>query len=76
MQAIELQTNIDENHQIHLQLPEDYPPQAVKVIVLLETISPASMNKRQFGRFKGKIHMADDFDVPLPDEFWLDKVFT
>ncbi|QWF69695.1 hypothetical protein KEF85_09935 [Methylomonas paludis] len=71
MQAIELHTTIDENHQIHLQLPEDYPPQAAKVIVLLETISPVPSKKRQFGQFKGKIHMADDFDAPLPDEFWL-----
>jgi hypothetical protein len=71
MQAIELQATIDENHQIHLQLPEDYPPQVAKVIVLLETISAPPLKKRQFGQFKGKIHIADDFNDELPDNFWL-----
>ena len=46
MQAIELQATIDENHQIHLQLPDDYPPQVAKVIVLLETISAPPLKKR------------------------------
>jgi hypothetical protein len=71
MQAIELNTTIDENHQIHLQLPVDYPPQSAKVIVLLETVNAMPVKKRQFGQFKGKIHIAEDFDVELPDEFWL-----
>ncbi len=26
---------------------------------------------RIFGRFRGKIHMADDFNDPLPDDFWM-----
>lgn len=71
MQAIELHATIDENHQIHLQLPVDYPPQAAKVIILLENIGKVSLKNRQFGQFKGKIHIADDFDAPLADEFWL-----
>jgi hypothetical protein len=71
MQAIELQTTIDENHQIHLQLPENYPPQSATVIILLENINTPPVKKRQFGQFKGKIHIADDFDAELPDEFWL-----
>lgn len=71
MQAIELHSTIDENHHIHLQLPEDYPPQAAKVIVLLETITAPPIRKRQFGQFKSKIHSADDFNDELPDNFWL-----
>ena len=27
--------------------------------------------KRTFGEFIGKIEMSDDFNAPLPDEFWL-----
>jgi|GEM_PF-360042 len=27
--------------------------------------------ERQFGQFRGKIHMSDDFDDALPDSFWL-----
>lgn len=26
---------------------------------------------RKFGQFRGQIQIADDFNVPLPDEFWL-----
>ncbi len=29
--------------------------------------------KRTFGEFVGKIEMSDDFNAPLPDEFWLGK---
>ena len=71
MQAIELQANIDEKHQIHLQVPETWPRQAVKVIVLLEAAEPVVKNKRTFGQFQGQIKLADDFDAPLPDELWL-----
>ncbi len=27
--------------------------------------------QRVFGEYKGEIWVSDDFDVPLPDEFWL-----
>jgi prevent-host-death family protein len=26
--------------------------------------------RRPFGLFKGQIHMAENFDDPLPEEFW------
>jgi len=26
---------------------------------------------RVFGQSRGRIHMSDDFDEPLPDDFWL-----
>ncbi len=26
--------------------------------------------KRVFGQFRGKIHVREDFDAPLPDGFW------
>lgn len=28
-------------------------------------------DKRTFGEYIGKIAMSDDFNAPLPDEFWL-----
>jgi hypothetical protein len=71
MQAIELQPNIDEKHQIHLQVPEDWPCQNVKVIVLLEAVESVVKRKRTFGQFHGQITMAEDFDAELPDKFWL-----
>jgi antitoxin component of MazEF toxin-antitoxin module len=27
--------------------------------------------KRTVGEYVGKIHISDDFDAPLPEEFWL-----
>ena len=71
MQAIELRARIDEKHQIQLQVPEDWPAQDVKVIVPMETPVTARGDKRVFGQFRGKVHLADDFDAELPDAFWL-----
>jgi antitoxin (DNA-binding transcriptional repressor) of toxin-antitoxin stability system len=31
---------------------------------------PASA-RRVFGEYRGRIHIAEDFDEPLPDDFWL-----
>jgi hypothetical protein len=69
MQAIELQANIDEKHQIHLQVPQDWPCQNVKVIV--DATESANKGKRTFGQFRDRIKMAQDFDAELPDAFWL-----
>jgi GTP1/Obg family GTP-binding protein len=27
--------------------------------------------KQLFGRYRGQVYMADDFDAELPDSFWL-----
>ncbi len=32
---------------------------------------PASNGTREFGKYRGKIVIADDFDAALPDDFWL-----
>jgi len=74
MQVIELQAVIDENHQIHLQLPVDCPPQSAKVIVLFENINTPPVKKRQFGQFRGKIHIADDFNEEFPTSLGLKGV--
>jgi len=29
--------------------------------------------EREFGQFRGKIHMSADFDQPLPEEYWLGR---
>ncbi len=33
----------------------------------------SSPKKRIAGLNKGKIHASDDFDEPLPDEFWMNS---
>jgi len=34
-------------------------------------ISPLSRKPRTFGQHKGKAWMSEDFNAPLPDNFWL-----
>lgn len=38
----------------------------IKLVLL-----PELPKKRQFGQFRGQIKIADDFDDPLTDSFWL-----
>lgn len=74
MQALELNTVINEQHQIHLQLPDSIKAGKAKVIVLLdETAETLVHQKRIFGQFRGKIKINEDFDNELPEEFWLGK---
>jgi prevent-host-death family protein len=39
--------------------------------VKLVSIAPETSSKRVFGEYRGKIHMSDDFNDPLPHNFWL-----
>ncbi|MGR8935986.1 MAG: hypothetical protein ACU837_16635 [Gammaproteobacteria bacterium] len=72
MQAIEVPVEIDENHQIHVQLPETIKARKGKILFIYdeETKQPAKPFK--FGLFAGQIEISDDFDEPLPDSFWLE----
>lgn len=72
MHAIELPVEIDENHQIHLQLPETVKAGKAKVIVMYEEEIPKLVRPITYGLFAGKIQISDDFDEPLPDSFWLE----
>lgn len=71
MYALELESQIDQNHQIHLQLPEALQAQRVKVIVMYVQ-EVQSFKPLQLGLFAGKIAQSDDFNEPLPDSFWLE----
>jgi hypothetical protein len=72
MQAIELSAEIDQNRQIHLQLPKTVKAHQAKVIVMYEDEPiDAGKKNRVFGEHRGLIETSDDFDAPLPDNFWL-----
>lgn len=71
MHTIELAAEIDQNHQIHLQLPETIKAARAKVIVMYEENTP-KLKPFKFGLFAGQIQISDDFDDPLPDSFWLE----
>ncbi len=42
-------------------------------IARLVPITPSPITPRVAGLHQGAIWMSDDFDEPLPDEFWLGK---
>jgi hypothetical protein len=59
MQSLELQVQIDEQHQIHLQLPDTVRAKTAKIIVIYEDMPEAGKaSKRVLGQFRGEIHMA------------------
>ncbi len=44
-----------------------------KPLARLEPITAKKKKKRVAGLNRGMIQTGDDFDAPLPDEFWLGK---
>ena len=71
MHAIELSAEIDQNQQIHLQLPKNINAHKARVIVMYEE-DEKPQKPVTLGLFKDKIKMSDDFNEPLPDSFWLE----
>ncbi len=67
MQAIELNTEIDDNHEIHIKLPAEVRAREARVVVLYE--QPATEASQQqpepkpikLGLFRDAIWMSDDF---------------
>jgi len=72
MKAIELSAEIDQNRQIHLQLPKTINAYKAKVIVMYEDETATVLKPLKLGLFKGQIQISDDFNEPLPDSFWLE----
>ena len=73
MQAIEMEAEVNNQHEITLKLPENIQSGLVKVIVMFEEKPLPAKQKRTFGQFTGKIKMNDDFDDALPDSFWTEE---
>ena len=73
MKAIEIETEIDEHHEIHIKLPDEYSEGKARVIVLIDKEELSSKTKkRTVGQFRGRLRMSNDFDESLPDDFgWL-----
>ena len=73
MQTLEIQAEVDQNHEVHFTLPNSWKSHTVKLIVIEELEESKPLKKREFGGLEGKIHIADDFDDELSDSFWLGK---
>jgi hypothetical protein len=69
MHAIELPAEIDQNQQIHLQLPKNINAHKARVIIMYEE-AEQSNKPITLGLFKDKIQISDDFNDALPDSFW------
>lgn len=65
MYAIELPVQIDENHQIHVQLPDNITAKTARIIVMYE--KEATKPRPVYGSGKGLMRIADDFDAPLEE---------
>jgi hypothetical protein len=39
--------------------------------VKLVPVAPKKIGNRVFGEYQGKIRMSEDFNDPLPNDFWL-----
>lgn len=77
-------TSIDELIQQCQALPPDLQRQVIDYVEFLRVkyltpqevkeqpdTSVAAKSQRTLGLHRGKIWISDDFDAPLPDEFWL-----
>jgi len=74
MQAIEIETEIDENREIHIKLPPQVQARQARVVVMYdEPLTDQKTSKRQFGQFRGQVQMSEDFNAPLSEAFWLGK---
>ena len=74
METIKTNVNIpnDRNLVINLQVPCSIPTgQADVTLVFQSRPERKPKDTRLMGAFKGKIKIAEDFDKPLDDDFWL-----
>ena len=46
---------------------------ALQDLAAPEQVQPPAVRERQAGLHEGAWEVADDFDAPLPDEFWFGK---
>jgi len=87
MQTINLRAEIDEHDEIRIKVPAGHAHQWARIHVSIPDGDAADLNQApldtptseaiprkplKMGLFRGRIHMDDDFNDPLPDSFWLD----
>jgi hypothetical protein len=87
MQTINLRAEIDEHDEIRIKVPAGHAHQWAWIHVSIPDRDTADVDQApvgtpkseaiprkplRMGLFRGRIHMADDFNDPLPDSFWLD----
>ena len=74
METIKMHVNIPDDRRllIDLQIPDTIPTGSTDVVLVFHGQEQKKPQRfRVLGAFKGKVRIADDFDNPLGDEFWL-----
>ena len=85
MQSVGAKVRVGGDRKVTLQLPEEVSQGEYEVMLVLNRVhktrtgeplqnqsTQSDLKKlRTFGQFQGQIQICDDFDAPLPDEFWL-----
>ena len=73
METLKKSVTIPEDHHLglDLELPADIPTGPADVVLVFEHAQHPTPHQRVLGAQKGKMSTTDDFDAPLPDEFWL-----
>ena len=69
MRAIEVDATVDEQHVLRVTLPWEVPPGQARLIVLYQA-DQQEHPRRVFGMFEGSGDIHEDFDAPLPEEYW------
>lgn len=84
MQSMGARIQVGGDRTVTLQLPDEIPEGEYEMMLVWSRVSDSAhastasegdetqaQKPRRFGQFRGQIQMRDDFDEPLPDEFWL-----
>ncbi|MCP4701012.1 MAG: hypothetical protein GY862_29790 [Gammaproteobacteria bacterium] len=71
MFACRIETTINQEGILCLEALPFEPGDKVEIIILKQDSVALQPKQRTVGEYAGKIRMADDFDAPLPDSFWL-----
>jgi len=74
METIKTHVNIPDDRRlvIDLHIPDTIPTGSTDIVLVFQSHRQKKpRHSRILGDFKGKIRIADDFDEPLGDRFWL-----
>ncbi len=71
MQSFQFASQVSQEGLLNLQLPLNFANQEVEVVIVINAKKKRTAQERPIGHYAGKMKMSDDFDAPLPDEFWL-----
>lgn len=71
MQSFQFASQVSQEGLLNLQLPLNFANQEVEVVIVINAKKKRTAQERPIGQYAGKMKMSDDFDAPLPDEFWL-----